>query len=263
MQRFPFSSVLWYIAIYCTWACPVILKDDTLWSSKATGQKLEGFRKLPPVQNIQLCMFQSKHINLHPHLRNLPMQLKLPGILYKRASWEQQTLCVPGGRMRWRFQWQTPNDSTSFHDLRVLTSRTWCESPQWRICLWGGLIYLFFRAYNQVRQQCKALGDVVFFRSILHNTTLHVSEWGWSGRPCKGPVTLWERQNTSWRGRRYVPLRCSARDGQHPGRQPYSVSIPYSVTLFFLCCCPFPLIQATWLHSRTQFNKPRSWKYFE
>lgn len=134
--------------------------------------------------------------------------------------------------MRWSFQWQTPNDSTSFHDLRVLTSRTWCESPRWRICLWGGLIYLFFRAYNQVRQQCKALGDVVFFSSILHNTTLHVSERGWSGRPCKGPVTLWERQNTSWRRRRYVPLRCSARDGQHPGRQPYSISIPYSVTLF-------------------------------
>lgn len=43
-------------------------------------------------------------------------------------------------------------------------------------------------------------------------------------------MTLRERQNTSQWVCRYVLPHCSGWDGYHPGTEPYSISIPYSVT---------------------------------
>lgn len=174
-----------------------------------------------------------------PLPRESPRATEATGILYKKTFYEQQPLCVPAGGLRGSFQWQTLNNSTSFHALRVLTSRTWCEPPRLRICLWGVLIYLFFRVYNQVQQPCKAWADMLFFSLTPCKTSLHVSEWGWFGRPCKGPATLLERQNTFRGG---VDMSLSIVLPKTDGTQADS-HIP-SLTLapwLFLVLLPFPV----------------------
>lgn len=243
------------MAICCMWACPIILKDDMLWSSKATGQEPKGFRKLPLVQNTQLSMFQREHINFHPYPLELATQATgaFLGTLYKKALHEQQPLCVPGGGMRGGFQCQTLNNNTSFRDLRVSTSRTWCKSPWLRIWLWGGLIYLFFGPITRCNRNAKhedtrphymwvseaGLADLAKDPWLSERDKTHLSE----GADMSHSIVLLEL------------------DGTHA--ENHIASLSPTLWLFFLCCCPFPLIQATWLHSRTQFNKLRSWKYFE
>lgn len=95
----------------------------------------------------------------------------------QKPSYEQQPLCGPGGGMRGSLQWQTLSDSTSFHDLRVLISRTRWETPWLRTCLCSDMADLLLRTCNQVWQWCKTWRAMLLLSSMLHNSTLQVGEW--------------------------------------------------------------------------------------
>lgn len=180
MKKFASLSVFWYMAVGCTHTCPIILKD-TLLSSKATGQELKGFRKLSPMQNIPLCFRASTLTStsasvISPHN---PSYCCICRHHLQKPSFEQQPLCVPGGGIRGSLQWQMQSDSPSFHDWRILMSRTRCETPWLRICLCGDMADLLLRAFNKVWQWCKMWRDMLLLSSMLHNTTLQVGEWSW------------------------------------------------------------------------------------
>lgn len=127
--------------------------------------------------------------------------------------------------------------NTEQQHWRVLTSRTWCKSPRLRICLWGALIYLFLRAYNQVQEQCKAWGDILLFNSVQHPITRKVSEA--SLADLEKCLWLSKRDKTQRRNRYPHSIVLPKMDGAQAKGHISSLS-PYSMTLF-LVLLPFPI----------------------
>lgn len=119
MEKFAFLSVFWYMAIGCTHPCPIILKDDTLPSSKANGQELKGYRKFSPMQNIPSC-FRASTLTSTPASVISPTAHAtdtFPGILYKSFH-SNNSLCVCLME-----EWE--EDYHGKHRVTALLSMTW------------------------------------------------------------------------------------------------------------------------------------------